>query len=245
MPAPRPWIDAVDATDGGTVLMSSSRNDDQEESTVQASAFKAEETGECSDVSGEEELAWQVDDMARICHSGASTHVSSSADCVINYREFDLNLRIADGSTPSIKGYGGINVVFRSRNGLVQVLITNVAHVPDLRHHRFSLPALVKNGHTSKWRSTGVAIRLESERAVVFPLSGTLHSTYDYRVDRRCRENACAVLAPGQLPNKSALNINNFHHAAGYFHEVLFRKTVEQQGIALEEELRKCRRWRR
>ena len=82
-------------------------NDDDDDGTVQASAFKAEETGECSYVlgrMGEGESAWQVDD-AWLCDSGASTHMTPSADCMINYRECNLKLRIADGSTRSIEGY--------------------------------------------------------------------------------------------------------------------------------------------
>ena len=65
-------------------------NDDGDDGTVQASAFKAEEAGECSDVlgrTGEGESAWQVGDEAWLCDSGGSTHMTPSADCMINYRE--------------------------------------------------------------------------------------------------------------------------------------------------------------
>lgn len=54
-----------------------------------------------------------------------------SADSMVNYREYDLKLRIADGSIRSTKGYSDVNFLFRSENRLVQVLLTNVAHVPD------------------------------------------------------------------------------------------------------------------
>ena len=47
------------------------RDDDQEEDTVPAIAFKADETGEGSDGSGRRELAWQVGDEAWICESDA------------------------------------------------------------------------------------------------------------------------------------------------------------------------------
>ena len=56
--------------------------------TVQASTFKADEAGECSDVlvrMGEGEPAWQVGDQAWLCDSGASTHMTS-AERMINYR---------------------------------------------------------------------------------------------------------------------------------------------------------------
>ena len=45
--------------------------------------------------------------------------MTPSADGMINYRECNSKLRIADGSTPKIKGYGDINFLFRSGNGLV------------------------------------------------------------------------------------------------------------------------------
>ena len=74
-------------------------------------------------------------------------------------------------------------------------------------------------------------------------LSGILYSLYGYVVDRSGRGNACAVLAPGQLPNKPAVYINDFHCAAGTFHEVLHRKTAKQQAVVLEGELLECRGW--
>ena len=82
-------------------------------------------------------------------------------------------MRIAGGPTPSIEGYGDINAVFRSGNGLVQVLKTNVVHLPDLCHHLFSLPTLVTNGHTSEGRPTGVVIRALPWFQVVHSLSWT------------------------------------------------------------------------
>ena len=209
--------------------------DDEGDGSAQASAFKVEETGECGTGS-----TWQVGDEAWICDSGASTHMTPSADCMLNYRECNLKLRIADGSTRSIEGYGDVRFVFRSGNDLVQVLLTNVAHVPDLRYHLFSLPTLVKNGHTFEGRPSGIVVRLKSEKSIVFPLSGNLYSLYGYRIDEG-GENACAVLAPGQQPNKSVIDINDYHCAAGHSHEVLLRKTAEQQGIALEGNLLECR----
>ena len=164
MPVPRPWADAVDATGGGTLLAadvcpsskeeavmavaSEVRARDDDQGTVRASAFKAEGAGTYGDGSEEGEPAWQVGDEAWICDSGASTHMTPSADCMINSRECHLKLRIDSGSTRSIEGYGDIRVIFRSGNDLVQVLLTNVAQGPDLGHHLFSLPTLVEHGHT-------------------------------------------------------------------------------------------------
>ena len=73
--------------------------------------------------------------------------MTPSADSMTNCRKCNIRQRIADGSTRSIEGHGDINFVFRSGNGLVNMLLTNVTHVTDLRYHSFSLPALIKNGY--------------------------------------------------------------------------------------------------
>ena len=100
--------------------------------------------------------------------------MTPSADGTINCRECNLKLRNADGSTRTIEGHGEINFVFRSGNGLVQVTLTNVACVPDLRYHLFYLPTLVKHGHTFEGCPTGIVFKLKSERSTVFPLTGNL-----------------------------------------------------------------------
>ena len=219
-------------------------DDDDVSDTAEASAFKARETGKCSNVSGkkgEGESAWQVGDEAWLCESGASTHMTPSADGMINYIECNWKLRIADGSTRTIEGYGDINFAFRSGNGLVRITLTNVAHVPDLRYDLLSLPTLVKHDHTFEGRPAGIVVKLKSERSIVFPLTGNLYSLYGYRVDCSTTGDSCAVLAPGKLPNKPVVNINDYHCAAGHPHETLLRKTAEQQGVVLEGKLLECK----
>ena len=54
--------------------------------------------------------------------------------------------------------------------------------------------------------------------------------------------NVCAVLTPGKPPNKASTNINDFHCAGGYSHEVLLRKTAEKQEIVDEGELQEGRK---
>lgn len=61
---------------------------------------------------------------------------------------------------------------------------------------------------------------------MVFPLSGTLLRPEDYRFDSSSGEYACAVLDPGQQPDRSTININNFHLAAGHYHDGLLRTEV-------------------
>ena len=82
---------------------------------------------------------------------------------MINYRECNTKRCIADGITRLIGGYGAINFVFRSENGPMDGLLTNGAHVSDLRYHFFSLPTLIKNGHAFRGRPTWVT--LDSSRS--------------------------------------------------------------------------------
>ena len=93
-------VDAYPSSKEEAVLAVSSEvgamDDDGDDGATYASALKAEETGECSDVlgrKGEGKSAWQVGDEAWLCDSGPSTHMTPTADCMINYRE--CNLRIA------------------------------------------------------------------------------------------------------------------------------------------------------
>lgn len=96
----------------------------------------------------------------------------------------------------------------------MDVLLRDVAQVPDLRHHLFT-SILIKNGYVVEGNPVGVAVKLKSERSIVFQLGGILFILYGSRVNRSSGENTCAVIAPRQPPNKSAININDFHCAAG------------------------------
>ena len=158
---------------------------------------------------------------------------------MINYRECNLKLRITDGSTRTIEGYGDINFAFRRGNGFVRVTLTNVAHVPDLPYHLFSLPTLVNSGPSFEGRSAGIVVKIKSERLIVFPLTGNLCSLFWLP---GTEEDACAVLAPGKLLNKPVVNMNDYHCAAGHSHESLLSKTAQQQGIVLEGKLLECKR---
>ena len=101
--------------------MLAASNDDDDDITIEALAFKAGEAGECSAVR-EGESVWQVGDEAWLCDSGASTYMTPSTDGMVNYRECKLKLRIADGSTSTIVGYSDINFLFISPGVPVRML---------------------------------------------------------------------------------------------------------------------------
>ena len=175
--------------------------------------------------------AWQVGDEAWRCDSGESTSMTPSADGMINYKECNLNLRIADGSTGTIEGYGVIKFVFRSGNGLEQESLTNIAHVPDLRHHLFSRTTLVKNRHAFERRPPVIVLKLESER----PLTWNLYRLFGYRVDCSTRGDACAVLAPAKRAYEPGVNINDNRCAAAHSHGALIRKMRNSKGSTSKE----------
>lgn len=67
-----------------------------------------------------------------------------------------------------------------------------------------------------------------------------MFSGYGYRIDSSSGQMACAVLAQGQPPSKSATNINYFHWATGDTNVVYLPKTAEEQAIVLERDLQEC-----
>ena len=79
----------------------------------------------------------------------------------------------------------------------------------------------------------GIVVKLKSERSNLVPLSGNLYSLHGYRVDCSTRGNACAVLAPGKLPNKPVVDLNDYHCTPS-----LDRGA---QGIVLEGKLLECK----
>ena len=178
----------------------------------------------------------------RICDSGASTHMTQQI--ALSTAE-SATSNCASPKVQLARSKDTMTSVFSARKrSRASAVLTNVAHVPDLRHYLslLALPTPLINGHTFEGCPTGVVVRLKSERSIVFPLSGTQHNLYGYRVDCSSGENACAVLDPGQLSNKPAIDINDYHHwAAGHSHEILLRKTGEQQGIVLAGKLQECR----
>ena len=102
--------------------------------------------------------------------------MTPSEDGIIYCRECSLKQRTADGSTRTIERYDNVSFVFRSGNGLVRVMLTNVAHLPDIRYYLFCLPTLVKNGHGFEAHSTGIVVKLKSECSITFPLTRNVYS---------------------------------------------------------------------
>ena len=60
--------------------------------------------------------------------------------------------------------------------------------------------------------------------------------------ERRVVDTACAVTVPGKAKAPTTpTDINTLHCTHGHTHEVLLKKTAEQQGVNLSGELHECR----
>ena len=169
--------------------------------------------------------------------------MSYSSTGMLNYRETNAFMRTASGKRFPIEGYGDLPLTFRSSKGELSVLLQNVAHVPSLSYHLFSLRAAADNGHTYTGTRKGVTLHLSSGETLFFPSVGRLNFLYSYRSGALVDESASAVFAPGFMPNNRdiPIDMNNFHVAHAHAHEGALRKTAKQLGITLEGKMHECK----
>ena len=126
----------------------------------------------------------------------------------------------------------------------MHVKLHDVAHAPLLSYNLISFPSLALKGHRYAGDKYGVTLKLKGGKTVHFPLSGKLCHQYRYHPDAKGRvvDTACAVIAPRQATALTTpTDINTFYCTFGHTHEVLFKKTAEQQGVNLSGELHECR----
>ena len=189
------------------------------------------------------ELGKQV--VQYVADSAATCNRTSDADGLTNYRECSRPLGFANGETASIAGYGNVAVAFRSDKEWVHVKLQDVAHAPLLSYNLISLPSLaLKCHHTYAGDKNEATLELKGGNTVRFPLIGKLYRQCRYRPEAKggVVDTACAVIASGQAKSPpSPTDINNFHCTYIHTHEVLLKKTAEQQGVNLSGELHKCR----
>ncbi|CAM9437793.1 unnamed protein product [Pylaiella littoralis] len=99
-------------------------------------------------------------------------------------------------------------------------------------------------GHTYTGDNDGITLKLDGGETVFFPLVGKLYRQFGYRPEATGSsvDTACATIAPGRAkaPTTPA-DINVLHCTFGHTHEVLLKKTAEQQGLAYSGELHECR----
>ena len=184
----------------------------------------------------------QMGDELWLLDTGATGHFAYDPGLVESYAECSRVLRCAGRDTFPIVGTGTLRLLFRSGEGLVCVTLMNVAHVPGLSHHRFSLRRVADAGE--KYIGTRVSIRIVSAKSgdeLFAPSYGQVNGIFGYRTDRSSEENVHAVIAPRARSTPStAADINEFHCSHGHMHEDLLRKMAKQVGVELQGQLVPC-----
>ena len=119
--------------------------------------------------------------------------------------------------------------------------LENVAHVPGLSHHLFSLTRVADAGNTYTGSAEGIQINMKSGKKMFAPSRGQLNGLYASRVSPPKRDElAHAVIAPGAPQSPQIVDINDFHCAHAHMHEDLLRMTAKQLGVQLRGELLPC-----
>ena len=166
--------------------------------------------------------------MSCVLDTGASGHFSYDASQFRDYVECKRVLRCAGGNTYPIVGMGTLMLCFRPEGGVVRLRLENVAHVPGLSHHLFSLRRVADAGNTYTGSAEGIQINMKSGKKMFAPSRGQLNSLYASRVSPPERDElAHAMIAPGAPQSPQIVDINDFHSAHAHMHEDLLRKTAK------------------
>ena len=194
-----------------------------------------------------------------IADSGASFHMTHSADLLSDVRLCDDKVRIGDNHLIDVVGYGTLTVVFP---GDLTVKLLDVAYMPDLAFNLFSLMAAHKQGVGFMTEDEGLCISLFDGR-LRFEGDGSSYSNFACRIEpdngyvpfplltpdpaENRGETGCdfplafPVLAPGSAASaETAVDINIFHCVHGHSNELLLRETAKALGVELLGTLRPC-----
>ena len=125
----------------------------------------------------------------------------------------------------------------------MHIKLHEVAHAPLLSYNLISLPSLALKDHTYAGEKYGVALKPRGGKIVHFLLIGKLCRQYGYSPEAKGSvvDTSCAIIAPGQAKAPTpATDISTFHCTYGHTYEALLKKTADQQGVNLSEELHVC-----
>ena len=182
--------------------------------------------------------------MKYIADSAATCNMTPDASDLTNYGECSRHLSLANGGAIPIAGYGDLTVSFCSYNRWVPLKLQDAAHNPLLSYNLISLPSLTLKGDTHAGDKDGVTLKLKVGKTVHFHLIGKLCRRYGYHPEAKGMvvHTACTVIVPEQAKAPTTpTDINTFHCTYGYAHQVLLKKTAEQQGVNLSGEVHECR----
>ena len=130
---------------------------------------------------------WVVD-------SGATYHMTRSADMMHGIRPTSDKVRISDSRVIDIVGYGTLTVVFP---GSLTVKLLDVTYVPALSCNLFSLMAARRRGVGFRTAESGMCISLFDGR-LRFEGDGSSYSGFSCRIEPN---DDCCVLLPNVPPN--------------------------------------------
>ncbi|CAN0009287.1 unnamed protein product, partial [Sphacelaria rigidula] len=149
-----------------------------------------------------------------VLDTGATSHFSPDSSTMTDYRKCSGRVsRCAGGGTYPIVGRGNLSLSLRSDGRDIVLQLKNVDHAPCVRHHLLSLTRMSNAGHTYIGSSDGFRVEFKSGNTLKIPGQHRQLLMYAHRIfpnghDRHA--SACAVIAPGKLPNPQVEDINDF-----------------------------------
>ena len=142
---------------------------------------------------------WQVGGISVICGNGAPCHMSYLSTRLINYREAKTFMKTASGSKSPIESYADLPLTFRFGRDEVPLLFLDVAHLPCLSYHLFSLEVAAYKGHKYTGRSDGAMVDAITWEKLFFPSVGRLNFFHAYLPNALLDETSNATTAPGPM----------------------------------------------
>ncbi|CAN0397749.1 unnamed protein product, partial [Hapterophycus canaliculatus] len=144
-----------------------------------------------------------------------------NADHLTNFRQCQRFLRVASGSLLPIEGHGDLTVDFQSGQGVVRVVLSNVAYVPRLNYNLLSLPTIAADRPNSFFGDfLGIRLNLKGGREGASAI-----------------QIARATITPGLLPT-TTVDTNAYHRSTSHTHLRLLAHFTKQQGVTLKKNVK-------
>ena len=136
-----------------------------------------------------------------IADSGASFHMTHSADQLSDVRLCDDKVRIGDNHLIDVVGYGTLTVVFP---GDLTFKLLDVGYVPDLAFNFFSLMTAHEQGVGFTTEEEGLCIYL-FDGQLRFEGDGSCYSDFAYTIEPHNGYGLFPLLSPDSTENRATL----------------------------------------
>ena len=145
-----------------------------------------------------------------IADSGASFHMTHSADQLIDLRPCKGKVRIGDNHLIDVVGYEALTVVFPGdvTDILLDVIMLDVGYVPDLAFNFFSLMAAHKHGVGFMTEEEDLCISLFNGR-LRFEGDGSSCFNFAYRIEPDNGHVPFPLLTPDSTENHAEINCDS------------------------------------